>query len=262
MKLPVVPTILGLVTIYALAAVGCGSSGAPSSPSEVDPNTLSSGSLGQISAIPARPSQPSQEDARTTILCFGDSLTFGTTSRAAPGFATLSPIEGYVPKLRRLLEDELDEKLNMVNASRGGGDTNEGLARLPNDLRIHNPDLVLLWLGIVDVNTDEKARFTRLRENLVAMMRRIQREGVAVVIGTYPPLDPEGFRALAPENVARLNTIIRQEAHAARVPIAGHENAFGNDPDGLLGSDGLHPNDNGYRLIAETWFEVVKDLDF
>ena len=143
------------------------------------PTRSVSGSLGQISAIPARPSQPSQEDARTTILCFGDSLTFGTTSRAAPGFATLSPIEGYVPKLRRLLEDELDEKLNMVNASRGGGDTNEGLARLPNDLRIHNPDLVLLWLGIVDVNTDEKARFTRLRENLVAMMRRIQREGVA-----------------------------------------------------------------------------------
>lgn len=259
MKLPVVTTILGLVAICVLAAAGCGSSGAPSSPSAVDPNASSSGSLDQISAIPAR---PSQEDAKRTILCFGDSLTFGTTSRAVPRFATLSPIEGYVPKLQRLLEDELDEKLMMVNSSRGGGDTNEGLTRLPNELRIHNPDLVLLWLGVVDVNTNEKARFTQLRENLVAMMRRIKREGAKVVIGTYPPMDPEGFRALAAENVARLNTIIRQEANAEQVPIAGHEIAFGNDPEGLLGSDGLHPNDNGYRLIAETWFEVVKDLDF
>ncbi|MEE9180165.1 MAG: SGNH/GDSL hydrolase family protein [Vicinamibacteria bacterium] len=258
MKLPVVPTILGLVAICVLAAAGCGSSGVPSSPSAVASNASSSsfGSLDPISAIPAR------EGAKRTILCFGDSLTFGTTSRAAPGFATLSPIEGYVPKLQRLLEDELDEKLRMVNSSRGGGDTNEGLARLPNELRIHNPDLVLLWLGIVDVNTNEKARFTQLRENLVAMMRMIKREGAKVVIGTYPPMDPEGFRALVPEKVARLNAIIRQEANAEQVPIAGHEIAFGNDPDGLLGSDGLHPNDNGYQLIAETWFEVVRDLEF
>jgi lysophospholipase L1-like esterase len=67
---------------------------------------------------------------------------------------------------------------------------------------------------------------------------------------------------LAPENVDRLNAIIRQEANAEQVPIAGHENAFGNDPAALLGSDGLHPNDNGYELIAETWFEVVRDLEF
>ncbi len=259
MKLATAPTILGLGTIYALAAVGCGSSAAPLSPSPVGSEASSSGSsdsLGSISAIPAR------DGAKRTILCFGDSLTFGTTSRAAPGFATLSMIEGYVPKLQHLLEDELDGQLNMVNSSRGGGDTNEGLARLPNDLRIHNPDLVLLWLGVVDINTNDKARFTQLRENLVAMMRMIQREGAAVVIGTYPPMDPEGFRALAPENVERLNTIIRQEANAERVPIAGHEIAFRNDPASFLGSDGLHPNDNGYQLIAETWFEVVKDLDF
>ena len=256
MKLPAVPTILGLATISAFAAVGCGPSAAPLAPSAVGPDASSSGTLGQVSAIPTR------EGAKRTILCLGDSLTFGTTSRAAPGFATLSQIEGYVPKLQRLLEDELDEKLTMVNSSRGGGDSNEGLTRLPNELRIHNPDLVLLWLGVVDINTNDKARFTRLRENLVAMMRMIQRDGAAVVIGTYPPMDPEGFRALAPENVARLNTIIRQEANAERVPVAGHEIAFRNDAASLLGSDGLHPNDNGYKLIAETWFEVVKDIDF
>ena len=77
------------------------------------------------------PAIPTREGAKRTILCLGDSLTFGTTSRAAPGFATLSQIEGYVPKLQRLLEDELDEKLTMVNSSRGGGDSNEGLTRLP-----------------------------------------------------------------------------------------------------------------------------------
>jgi lysophospholipase L1-like esterase len=126
-------------------------------------------------------------------------------------------------------------------------------------LRIHDPDLVLLWLGVVDINTNEKARFTLLRENLVEMMHTIKSQGAQVVIGTYPPMNPDGFRALAPENVPRLNDIIRQEANAQQVPIAGHERAFGSDLT-LIGPDGLHPNDNGYQVIAETWFDVIKDL--
>jgi len=72
-------------------------------------------------------------------------------------------------------------------------------------------------------------------------------------------LNPDGFRAVAPENVPRLNDIIRQEAHKQQVPIAGHERAFAGDLT-LIGPDGLHPNDSGYQVIAETWFDVIKDL--
>jgi lysophospholipase L1-like esterase len=204
---------------------------------------------------------PRAARARATIrvLCFGDSFTFGTTHRAAPGFATLSFIEGFESKLERLLRGASDDRFTLINSGIGGETTSAGLERLPAELRIHDPDLVLLWLGVVDINTNEKARFTLLRENLVEMMHTIKSQGAQVVIGTYPPMNPDGFRALAPENVPRLNDIIRQEANAQQVPIAGHERAFGSDLT-LIGPDGLHPNDNGYQVIAETWFDVIKDL--
>lgn len=159
----------------------------------------------------------------------------------------------------RLLKGVTDNKFTLVNAGIGAETTSAGLERLPGELRIHHPDLVLLWLGVVDVNTTEKARFTLVRNNLAAMMHRIRSEGAQVIIGTYPAMDPGGFRALAPENVPRLNDIIRQEANAQQVPVAGHERAFHSDLT-LIGPDGLHPNDSGYQLIAETWFDVIQKL--
>jgi lysophospholipase L1-like esterase len=53
--------------------------------------------------------------------------------------------------------------------------------------------------------------------------------------------------------------MIREEAELERVPLADHEQAFGRDLT-LQGPDGLHPNDAGYEVMAETWFEAIMDL--
>ena len=53
--------------------------------------------------------------------------------------------------------------------------------------------------------------------------------------------------------------MIREEAESEKVPLADHERAFGRDLAGQ-GPDGLHPNDGGYELIAETWFDVIVEL--
>jgi lysophospholipase L1-like esterase len=204
-------------------------------------------------------SRASQTQATVRVLCFGDSFTSGTTHRDALPFASLSFVEGYEPKLERLLKGASDARFALINSGVGAETTSAGLERLPEELRIHDPDLVLLWLGVVDVNTTAKVPFTLVRKNLEEMMHTIKSEGAQVVVGTYPPMNPDGFRATSPENVPRLNDIIREEANAQRVPIAGHDRAFGGDLT-LIGPDGLHPNENGYQLIAETWFEVIKDL--
>jgi lysophospholipase L1-like esterase len=243
--------------LLVLASVGCDTP-QPLAPSRAESLPRGDDSLGAVAGGAAK------AQATIRVLCFGDSLTYGTTLREAPGLASLSSIDGYVPKLARLLKSELGDKLkfHLVNSGIGGETTAEGLARLPGELRIYDPQLVLLWMGVVDVDTKDDAHFTQVRANLNAMMQIIKDYGAQVVIGTLPPLDPDGFRALAPENIPRLNTIIRQEANRLQVPVAGHEVAFGKNPVGLLGPDGLHPNDNGYELVAQTWFDVIRKLKF
>lgn len=192
------------------------------------------------------------------ILCFGDSLTYGTTSRIVGGMPTLTAVEGYVPKLARLLSREYGEGLEVIPSGEGGENSTEGLDRLGGEIRLYQPDLVLLLHGIIDVN-NELPRFPVVRSNLSDMMRVTIRHGSAIIIGTYPPLNPEGFRTQGLGNIARLNDVIRQEAKKQGVSVADHEKDWNGDLS-MQGPDGLHPNENGYEQMAETWFQAIKDL--
>jgi len=119
-----------------------------------------------------------------------------------------------------------------------------------------DPDVVLLLEGIVDVNNNSP-RFPVVRENLVDMMGLVKREGALVIIGTYPLLNPDGYRTAGAQNVPRLNDVIRQEANRLSVPVADHELA--NELAGQ-GPDGLHPNNIGYETMAGTWLAAIEAL--
>jgi lysophospholipase L1-like esterase len=130
--------------------------------------------------------------------------------------------------------------------------------RIGGEVRLYRPDLVLLLHGIVDVN-NEWPRFPVVRANLNEMMRIALRHNAAVIMGTYPPLNPEGFRIKGIDYIPRLNKVIRQEAREYDVLVADHEEVWNGDVT-MQGPDGLHPNDSGYEKMAETWLRTIQDL--
>ncbi|MGH9322608.1 MAG: GDSL-type esterase/lipase family protein [Vicinamibacteria bacterium] len=239
----------------ALLASGCGDSPSPTANSLVDSSALEE-------RTPAGSAQSVVDDIPfRTILCFGDSITYGVTLQSLflpPGtHGDLALVEGYVPKLRRRLEEKYGAGFELINAGIPGERAAEGVERLRQEVRIFDPDLVLLLQGVVDVN-GPNARFPVVRESLAEMMRIVGREGRVSVIGTYLLLNPGGFRGNEPENVIRLNDVIRQEARAQGVVIADHERAA-EDLSGQ-GPDGLHPNNNGYEAMADTWLAAIEAL--
>jgi lysophospholipase L1-like esterase len=244
---------LGIALFAAIGVAGCGTTMSPSGESPAAPRPSSEATAGAAQTIAA-------DVPFRKILCFGDSLTFGVTLEALslpPGAqADLVLVEGYVPKLWRLLESKYGAGFELVNAGIPGERTIEGVERIRNEMRIHDPDLVLLLEGIVDVN-NSAPRFPVVRENLVEMMTLVQREGRLVIIGTYPLLNPSGFRTSGAQFIPRLNDVIRQEANRLTVPIADHEKA--NDLSGQ-GPDGLHPNNIGYDVMASTWLAAMEEL--
>jgi lysophospholipase L1-like esterase len=171
---------------------------------------------------------------------------------------TLTAVEGYVPKLARLLSEQYGPGLELINSGLGGETSTEGVDRIGGEVRLYQPDLVLLLHGIVDVN-NELPRFPVVRANVNEMMRIALRHNTAVIMGTYPPLNPEGFRIRGIDNIPRLNLVIRQEAKEYDVPIADHEEDWHGDVS-MQGPDGLHPNDSGYEKMAETWFRAIQEL--
>lgn len=241
-----------------LFAGGCSDAPSPTTPessvlaeTDVPPAGLS---LGPATSTRA------QDFVYARILCYGDSLTYGTTL-LAPGLPrpTLVPVEGYVPKLGRLIGSNYeDARFELINSGVGAEGTTEGRVRLATEIRRLRPDLVLLLHGAVDAGS-VPPRFGVTRRNLQAMMSDVLSQGSDLIVGTVPPFHPDGFRTAGIDNVPELNRIIREEAARLGVPVADHEQAFGNDP-GLQGPDGVHPNDNGYEVIAATWFEKLQEL--
>ena len=196
---------------------------APLAPDEVSPGSSDLASTGLTTLSSA---QVAVDFPYTKILCFGDSITFGVTLRASqlpPGAqAELAVIEGYVPKLWRRLEERYGTGIELVNAGLGGETSSEGVERIRYEMSVHDPDLVLLLEGIVDVN-NSAPRYPVVRSNVAGMMELALRQGRGVIVGTYPLLDTNGFRGNGAENVPRLNDVIRQEANKLSVPIADHE---------------------------------------
>jgi len=164
------------------------------------------------------------------IICFGDSLTYGTGAPRNKSYpAQLSDV------IRR----------PVINAGIPGDTTARALQRLDRDVLSHSPRIVLITLGGNDLKNgvDKKTAF----QNLDEIVRAIQAEGALVVIGGIKLLFwdrgyDEEYEKLAEETGAILIPDI----------LSG---LMGNEE---LMSDTLHPNAAGYEIMARRFHKAIE----
>ena len=183
---------------------------------------LASG-CGQQSKLP-----PLAPDA--VLLAFGDSLTFGTGANEDESYPSqLARLTG-----RRVAREGVPGEVSAT-----------GLARLPAALEEHRPRLLLLCHG----GNDFLRRLPKAQaaENLRAMIRLAKSRGIDVLlIGTPEP----GLTVSPPDFYAEI-------AKEFRIPYEG--DVLGKIlRDGSLKADQIHPNAQGYRLMAERIYTLLK----
>lgn len=167
----------------------------------------------------------------SVVVAFGDSLTSGTGADKAQSYpAVLSDLMGC----------------RVVNAGVAGEDTAAGLARLPSLLAKEEPDLVVLCHGGNDMLRHQD-RDTTIR-NLHAMLLLIKEARAdAVLIGVPKP----GLILKAPE-------FYQDIASRHRIPYEGGSiGKILSSP--ALKSDHAHPNERGYRKLAEAIAGLIRE---
>lgn len=169
-------------------------------------------------------------DPGSTILAFGDSLTYGTGAESS---------ESYPAVLERLIARKV------VRAGVPGEVTAEGLARLPAALEENAPQVLILCLGGNDMlrHIDEASITASLR----AMIAMARDKGIAVVL-------------LAPPRPALLTSAPAYYAEIAKefkIPIEA-DVLTSVLSDNSLKSDLIHPNARGYAKIAEALAKLLK----
>lgn len=175
---------------------------------------------------------PSAVASDHTILVFGDSLG------AAHG---LRPEQGWVALLVARLQAQGYE-YQVINASVSGETTTGGLARLPRELRLTHPGILILELGANDALRGLPLDLARRR--LARMVRLAKAAGARVLLAGL--LIPPNYGPRYTQQFAAMYPSLARQFHTALVPFLLKGVAL--DP-GLMQPDGLHPNARGEPLV-------------
>jgi acyl-CoA thioesterase I len=164
------------------------------------------------------------------ILAFGDSLTYGTGA---------APTENYPAVLEKLIGR------HVINAGVPGETTAEGAARLQLLLEQEKPSLLILCHGGNDLlrHFDQK----ETKRNLGTMVQLAKGRQIAVVLIAVPApgifLKPPAFY----EDLADEQGILLDKESLKTILS-----------DGTRKSDYIHPNADGYRMLAESIRALLK----
>ena len=172
-------------------------------------------------------------NANATVLALGDSLTSGQGADTP---------QAYPARLQALISRPV------INAGVPGEISRDGLRRLPALLQQHRPDLVIICHG----GNDILRRFDpqQTRNNIQQMIELSRAHGAQVVLVGVPEY---GLFLSSADFYADLAT-------TNRLPI---ENSVISDVLGkaALKADRVHPNADGYAVIAERLAALLTDSD-
>lgn len=183
---------------------------------------------------------PLAADDTPHLLIMGDSLS------AAYG---IDEDEGWVS----LLEDRLGDQADVTNASISGETTSGGAQRLPDLLRQHEPEIVLLELGGNDglrgLPPDQ------MRANLAAMIEQSQETGAQVLLLgiDIPPNYGQAYR----DAFRSVYTELADDHDVPLVPFILENVAT---RDSMMQDDDIHPTASAQPTILDNIWPALGPL--
>lgn len=187
-----------------------------------------------------------QNGCSVTIVAFGDSITAGyAVRRGFPSF--------WKEMLKRKYPDA---RIELINSGVSGDTTMDGLARLDWSVLSYEPDLVTINFGINDCVFG--LGLEEFEMNFVEMIRRIRAgPGSEILLLSSQPLETPPYDRMVLDYYHAIERVAKEmEVGFLDVYGAWMERVRQGTPLAALILPGLdHPNEAGYRIIAE---ELIK----
>lgn len=270
-----------LIAIACMTLVACSST--PTSPSSTDAGPLISQEP-LAGLVPQGP--PPVPDLSipgvnavgvTRFLAFGDSITAGTLSSFDGSFLYDAPSHSYTERLRLGLNQffpgppgQAPRTYTVINVGVPGenaanipGAGPGGESRIQREITTHRPQAVLLLEGINDMGGAGRSALDTARA-VERIVNTITANHIPVLVATmmqtYESCNPN--TGVCRDNARHLivpfnEELTRRLRGRPNVHIVDLYAAFGNNPINLMGGDGLHPNEQGYQVMAEAFGQQI-----
>jgi isoamyl acetate esterase len=195
------------------------------------------------------------------IVFFGDSIT---QQGVNPG--------GYLDKMKAMLDAKgIKDNYQLIGAGIGGNKIYDLYFRYEEDVLVHNPDVVVIWVGVNDVwhktsygtGTDAD----KFEKFYVALIKKFQSKGIKVVLATPAAIgERTDFSNQQDGDLNYYSQIIRNIAAKFDCPVADFRKEFlkhnlakntANKESGILTTDRVHLNEAGNQLVADILTALV-----
>jgi acyl-CoA thioesterase-1 len=164
-----------------------------------------------------------------SIVCFGDSLTRGYGSTD----------EQTYPYFLQLLTN-----IPVINKGINGNTSKDGLNRIDDILQFKN-SLIIVEFGANDFF--QQIPISETKKNMEQIIDKLKQDNIVILVSTEDRQLNKLYsmlKALAKEkNVLFINGILNE--------IWNNRNLF---------SDEIHPNSNGYKLVADKIYKNIENL--
>lgn len=198
------------------------------------------------------------------VVLFGDSIT---QAGVKPG--------GYITLMQEMLQkDGKSSAYELIGEGIGGNKIYDLYLRAEEDAFSHNPDVVVIWVGVNDVwhkvsygtgtDADKFEKFYR------ALVKRFQEKGIKVIICTPATIgEKTDFSNQQDGDLNQYSTIIREISETMNTDLLDFREIFlsynrENNPEnldrGILTRDRVHLNEKGNKLVAERMLNALEEL--
>lgn len=198
-------------------------------------------------------------------LFFGDSITYGEYDGV---------FGGWVDILKRYALQKYNEGSNeLILFNLGiGGETTEGLVnRIPHEMKARNSadgNIVFISYGANDLAVKDGSQIVNPEQFKVNIERAIQYakefSNEIYLVSILPisiKIDGEisaTGKVRTNEDVLVYNQILKDIATENSLSYIDFHSAFLDDKEILLSIDGVHPNENGYKMMAEIAIPIIE----
>ena len=202
--------------------------------------------------------------SKTRFLAFGDSITAGevtTPVAGRPGGITtlaIVPSASYPTVLQSRLATAYPAQAGsivMTNAGTSNETLLEGVARFDQVFSSSQAQVVLLQEGVNNLNLIGPDTSTGLMR---IMVQQAKNAGATVFVGSMLPTVAGRTRSQNAAALVAYNNVLQVMCGQENVPYVDLYNALLPDAATLIGSDGLHPNEAGYRRMADQFFTALR----
>lgn len=208
--------------------------------------------------------------SRTRFLAFGDSLTSGEITAPLTASEPIGNVRDHIGKLivvpsasyPTVLLSNLQASypsqagtITVNNQGKGAETIFDGAIRFNDVFTSTRPEVVLLQEGVNGLGVLGPDGSTALMRSMVQFAKN---GNARVFVGSMIPTIANRQRSQNASQLEAYNDVLKVMCTQEGVTYVDLYNGITPQIDQLIGVDGLHPNEAGYRRIAELFFNAIR----